>query len=311
MNKMLFIMVLFTSVLSFAEEDRFDTSGSVRMYGRHDRTKEDPFNQLRYQARVNATFSIDEEGCVQLAGRLTTGENFNSENELTGVGEGHNSLHVNLRHLYVNMSCLHEKVKLEVGAMPVRTYGSKGLSDNGWVDGARMIIENKERGQTWYVSAGEIDELDTPGVFDRELDGVNYIQAEVVQEFNKEWTGAISLSDYEDEVYARAAVRWALNKYYDWLESAKVEALFNDGERVGDHLMIAFKTDDWNFQSIRTYIEEEAALQDGRLIKNFYGLGTNYYLEGQRQINKRWRFYFRARQGDAKALVEAGFRADW
>ncbi|MES2769283.1 MAG: hypothetical protein V4596_09060 [Bdellovibrionota bacterium] len=323
MNIIYILAIIFTFIAqgSFAQsessvknDDWFGIKGRVRAVDRWEEKSNDMQHTVRGQIRVDGWVKLDKAGCVKLNARLTSGQNYNSEWLITNLADGSEAYDINLRRLYVDYSCINEKVILQAGAMPVMTNGRLGLTDYGWVDGVRVIIEDKNR--TWYLSVGEISDLKTPNVFKRKHEGINYLQAEVNQKFGKGNSLFVNVSEYEDTLYSRAGLKYAMNEYFKWLrvvslESVAAEALLSGDEKIGSHFESLFKRGEWSFIVIYADIHPNPSDIDklNLLVKNSYGYGKNYYFEPSRTFGKNdnWIFGMRIRDGDAGLLVETQF----
>ena len=322
MNKIYVVAIIITMAgSSFAQvpasDDWFGVSGRVRSIDRWEEKPDGTQHTVRGQLRADAWINLSSDGCVKLNARLTSGSNFNSEWLVSGIADGIESYDINIRRLYVDMKCL-EGLKLEAGAMPVITDGRLGLSDYGWVDGVRVVMEKNDR--KMILTVGEINDLKTPNVFKRDRDGVNYVQAEVTQKFGNGHSVFVSLSDYEDTFYSRVGMKYAINKYFEWLKSwslqyVSAEAMLSGNKRLGDHFEAAFKKENWIVRLCAYYLEPNPTDTDKEnlLVKNFYGYGNNYYIDADRRFGREnnWVFLLRARDGDAGKLLEVGFTREF
>ncbi len=326
MNKIYILAIIFTliSQVAFALEtteknyDWFGVKGRVRAIDRWEEKKDGYQHTIRGQFRADAWIKLSADGCVKLNARVTSGSNYNSEWIVSGLADGVESYDINVRRLYVDMKCL-GKLNLEAGAMPVRTDGRLGLTDYGWVDGVRVYMKDDKR--TMYLTVGEINDLKTPNVFKRKHSGVNYIQAEVTQNFGEKGHSVfVSLSDYEDTFYARVGMKYAIKKYFEWLKNwsldyVSAEAIVSGNNKLGDHFEAAFKKENWTVRLCAYYLEPNPSdtEKENLLVKNFYGYGSNYYIEGDRRFGKdnKWVFMFRVRDGDAGKLLETGFTREF
>ncbi len=317
MNKIYILAIIFTfisqtSVAQDKADDWFGLSGRVRAVDRWEERSTGTQHTVRGQVRADAWVNVSPDGCVKLNARVTSGQNYNSEWMVSGLADGIESYNINIRRLFVDMSCL-GKLKLEAGAMAVRTDGRLGLTDYGWVDGVRVYMKDEKR--TMYLTVGEISDLKTPNVFKRKHDGINYIQAEVTQKIGKHDI-FVSLSEYEDTIYSRAGLKYAINKYFQWLENVSLdyvsaEAMLSGSKKLGDHFEAAFNVKNWEIRLCAYNLEPNPTQQDKEnlLVKNFYGYGKNYYIESDRDFgkNNNWNFTVRVRDGEAGKLLETGF----
>jgi len=315
MNKIYILAIIFTliSQSTFAQEaakddDWFGAKGRVRIVDRWEERPTGTQHTVRGQFRIDPWVNLDSTGCIKLRGRLSSGDSYNSEWMVSGLADGNTNIDISLRRLYVDIKCLNEKVTLQAGAMPVETEGRLGLTDYGWVDGVRVIIEDKTR--VMYLTVGEINDLKTPNLFKRKHTGINYIQAELNQEFGEGHSVLVSLSEYDDTIYSRAGLRYAIQKYISWLDAVAAEVIYSGSNKLGTHLELAFKSTNWNFRLFHANLNPNPSEQDklNFLVKNFYGYGKNYYFEADRPFgkDKKWVFAIRARDGKAGKLLETG-----
>ncbi len=314
---MYFLTMIFLFIFSlplFAQSttsstEGYGVSGRLRVADRWAEDDNKAVHTARGQFRMDGWLKLGAGGCVKLNGRLTTGNSFNSEWAISGLADGKESVDFNLRRLYLDVACIKENVKVEMGAMPARSVGRLGVTDYGWVDGLRVIIDDKENGRLLYLTVGEINDLKEPSVFKRKHGGANYTQAELQQLFGDDNSIIISISKYKDTLYTRAGLRWAVNSYFDWIDAISVETLFTEKKHTGDLFAMDKNLDKWK---VRAYYSEIKKNPDPEknielLIKNSFGFGKNYYFELERQVGGKWQFNVRLRDGEAGYLMEAGF----
>lgn len=151
----------------------------------------------RWQLRLDGTLNITPDGCIKLNARIAGGSGYNSENMVAGIFDGEENLDINVRRIYVDMKCISENVRLEAGAMPARSFGHLGLSQDGWVDGLRVIVDAKDQKRKIYFTLGEISDLKNPNAFSRDHSGLNYGQLELEQGLADK-TILLSVSHFDD-----------------------------------------------------------------------------------------------------------------
>lgn len=312
------LLTIWMILLSFVSEaiaeetsGNWGYSGRYRAIDRHEEKDGRDSHSLRGQFRLDAWVNLNDSGCVKIRTRITTGDSYNSESAISSAFDGKSSADLSIRRLYVDVRCLNENYRIEAGAMPARTEGRLGLTDYGWVDGVRVVIDDRKNGRLLYFTVGEINNLRTPNVFKRKHSGRNYTQAELSQIFGDDNSILVSLSEYDDTVYTRIALRLAMKQYVQWMDSVATESLFSGSQKAGTQTEALFKIKDWKLIAYRTTIAKNLPEEEkiDLLFKNFFGYGTNYYFEAEKSFgqNKQWTFGMRLRDGDAGYLIETGF----
>ncbi len=143
--------------------------------------KPDELN-VKGQVRIDGFIDVTPEGwkanCLQIKGRLTSGDKFNNETFNSGLGTQDGDFSLSLRQLYVSSHCLKD-IQIEAGSVAPRGYGTMGLSQYGALDGVQVIIKDEDHGREYYLSAGEVQaETHLP---DREYKEINHLSAQVSQ----------------------------------------------------------------------------------------------------------------------------------
>ena len=267
--------------------------------------------QLRARGRLNGAVKIDK--CISLKARMTTGDRFNTESSDTGIGDNPSDLEVNLRHLYIDRKCVDERLSLQAGSLPLdleNRIGSLGISSNGWLDGVRVNLQGADQTSKWVLSVGAMDAAETPNVFQRERESINYYELGHERELSENLKLGVIGASYNDIFYSRIVFQYALSQYLNWMESVQMEGLLQKDNFVGSLLRLKVNLGEWDISTIYTHVDQD--LDDvekyGILMKDFYGFGDNYYLETSRPIKGDLSIYTRARVGDSSTRFELGLR---
>lgn len=278
-------------------------SGQVRLVSRISESGEDGYDHnVRGEARVDGFLKISE--CVQLRTRISTGDNFNTESLATGIGPAPAKFDINIRHLYIDSDCLSDAVKVEAGAIPVRNHGYLGLSSNGWIDGLRVTVQSGANTNASF-SIGNV-QTNQANVFRRDFNDINHVQLDVEQKLTAKLTGYTSVAAYNDMLFTRGGLRYALTEFVKWIEAVGAEGIAEGDNLMGGYLYSDFNLGDYNLRVAASRVqpnvtdEEKLAL----LIKDFYGFGDNLYVMGDRDIAKNLNLGARLRIGDAGQQFE-------
>ena len=197
-----------------SDEPRWSVDGRINLQERLTEREDGWKDSAKGSYQVDGGFFLNQ--CTELRGRITSGSTYNSNTDNLGIGEGDSDINFNVRHLYLDTNCLNKNVTVQAGAMNVVNGGSLGLSTSGWVDGVRVIINEESSGRSWFLTIGNIDELDDPNLFQRKfMDEVNYKAAELSQDFGSEdqHTVLLSVADFKDTSFLRAGIRLAVSDY--------------------------------------------------------------------------------------------------
>jgi hypothetical protein len=306
--KFLFIMlILWGNALNAQTPPRTGAEGYVGLspWYQQPSGKADEEN-LKGRARVNGWINITSDGCVKIRGRLTTGDRFNNEWVNTGLGTQDSEFSLALRQLYVSATCL-KNVTAEAGAVPVRNFGTLGLSDNGAINGLSVVINDEKNNREWIMSLGEVDAV--TNLFERNIEEINHASIQLKQKLpsqNLELFASTSL--YEETIFSRAGVTWAMEQYVKWIKDVGIEGIFSDEKLMGGILFTRLNTGSWNTRLAVSTINPQPSESDrlAFLMKQFYGYGTNFYLETSKDISPSLTINGRVRVGEAGPMIQGG-----
>jgi hypothetical protein len=302
MNYFFFLLLLASN--AFAQSMGVNGTAGISPWYQHNTGKTEEFD-LKGRFRVNGWINITENGCVKVQARLTTGDKLNNEWINTGMGTNDPKMSVALRQLYVDVTCL-KNVKVQVGSVPVENFGSMGLSDNGSIDGISVVINDVANKRDYIVALGNVDV--EASLLNRSMDHINHASVQVRQHLGAEVDAYASMSYYEDTLFSRAGLSWAVSKYVAWLKTVGADSLFSDQHYIGVRAYTDIDLGKFKNRVSFTSINPNPSDSD-RLaftMKQFYGYGRNFYFETSRDLSPSLSVNLRVRVGDAGPMAQAG-----
>lgn len=306
--RILALALTLLSPLVFAQEKAKEIFGTsvtttVSPWAQHSPGKDHELN-LKGRLRVDGFVNLDSKGCLQVKARLTTGDKLNNEFFNTGIGTNDADLTLSLRQLYVSAACL-KNLTVEAGAVPVRNFGSMGLSGNGYIDGVQVVIKDEENKREFILSAGQVDPV--ASLLKRSFNDLNHISAQVKQDLG-DVDPFLSLCLYEDTMFSRAGVTWALTMYSKWLQEAGAEVMMSDSKLIGGYTHVKLNVKNFETRLVLSTINPDPKASDKLAfqMKQFYGYGKNALVEVSRNLPKDFTVNLRLRVGDAGPLAQVG-----
>lgn len=311
MKLFLFLSLLSVTISGMAQTfPDYELKVIGRVHGWDDQPTDKPAEQnirgaLRLDGWIDVTPKGLPKGCLRVASRLVTGDRFNNEWVSTGIGDGEAKLNVSLRQLYVSSTCL-KNITIDAGSVPVKRHGVLGLSESGYLDGINVVIDDQENGRNVIIQVGAVD--GETNLFKRDFDHINTAGIQVKQALSENVSGFIALAAYKDSLFNRGGMSWALGEYSKWLKETGAEVLFSEDRLLGGLLYTKFdlKQIETTVSVARINPNPEESDKLGFLLKQFYGYGTNFYLEANRKLSSSTTLNFRLRLGDAGPRIQTG-----
>ncbi len=252
----------------------------------------------RIQGAVRAGLTVALYDAVDVAGFLCTGSKFSSRwNDLRNLSDpGEDKpFDISLRQLYLMKKF--GRCRFQLGAIPPvkNLVSSTGLSDEGWIDGARFEIETGLNGVLEFV-AGSITDLEKPGVFSRDFD-FNYAEIELSQRIAGSIIAEMSVEYFDDETYLRGELRTELQPFADRSVELAAEGMANlddTGHAVGLgaeadllHWLTGKYKNRITLKLLYTYLHPEIGAR-GKLIEDFSTLGDSLSVQLHGNLYKRY-----------------------
>ena len=196
---------------------------------------QEQLERLQASGVMDVSIGVFEDRLV-LNLMASTGSQFNTTFDDTGILDGDEDINFNLRRLSLTYRP-GENVELEVGSMaPVNACSDiTGISEEGWVTGYRAKV-TYEKGFL-VVTGGMLAPEDDANIFDRDESGLedlasledfNYISAILNNQIGAAITAGLGLTHYDDQFYATGALSLNVSQWTQILDSIAVEATFTE-----------------------------------------------------------------------------------
>jgi hypothetical protein len=291
--------------------DRFGLSGNARIRGRTAELADGTHrNWVDLRLVGDGYINLTDDGCLQLRARVSTGNTYNSDSAATGIGELEQNINLYMRYLYVDYTCYLNKVAVQAGAMQVKTQGISGAYQNGWVDGFRVSYKFSSQNEV-FATVGSVNDMNTPNVFNRDHNGVNYLQIFTRQSISKDLKAAADLTNLDQTTYFNLTLDLILKDYFSFLTSLRVDIGTTEGQYQSSVIEFTKVMDQWRISV--GYSHKEAFKGDeDTLIRlptdTYYTVGHFFYININQQINKRWSVNFRAKNDKKLKSIELGLK---
>lgn len=282
--------------------------GQFSLRGRHDGSDVDTpvATWLEVQVEANGYVNLTKDGCLKLHARVNTGDKYVSNYSNTGVGDKSQNLELNMRLLYIDYTCYLKKVALQAGAMPVLSQGMSGANLNGWADGFRLIYKLKATGPEVSVTAGQVNQTDTPSVFERDFKGFNYLQVYVNQDITKNLKAYVDLTRLDANTYLNMTMTMIVSDYIKYVDQITADIGLVEGNYQSSVLMLTKNHGKWkidvgymNKRDFQGHSDQGVLPTD-----NFYAPGNNGFVSVSRNITKRFSVSLRVHKGSAPVRVD-------
>jgi hypothetical protein len=167
----------------------------------------------RVQDLVRMGFTVDIFGKFELVGVVGSGDSFSSQwqtfKDLKNPESTIQAPSIHFRQLYIQKTS--KNALFQFGTIPTvsKVVSATGLSDYGWVDGARAE-RSFDRGIVGVV-VGSINDINNPNAFTHKR-SLNFFEVEVTREFFDHLSAELTFERFQDNNYIQGQLKYDLEK---------------------------------------------------------------------------------------------------
>tara|TARA_B100000749_G_scaffold280875_1_gene279555 strand:- start:4949 stop:6079 length:1131 start_codon:yes stop_codon:yes gene_type:complete len=293
---------------------RFEALSSIDTRWRYQTNASDEttHNRVQYRWRTRTKVNLDREGCLQLGARISTGNEFDSAWENSSIDNDGSDAHldIDVRSFYLKLDCLSENQKLELGFLDSKSEGELGLHGDGWIDGLRYTyVFDGENTIKLTLAAGQVDDFENVGFYERDLSGANYYQMTVVGGIGDDIEYLAEAVEYEDTTIFRGGLEWAVSEHIKLIDTIAYEKVYADDKDLADLVTVRKQVQQFKlglgYSEVEDLGDEEGINLYPR--ETFFGRGENYFAIVEFPVKEQGKVRFRARNSSSD---DEGYRVE-